>query len=76
MNARKWTETGKQSSSGVNAILSQPEVANDVISGQDANLWVAGLSSFQENQNQLFMECIDDGKSTWASFSGSRSKNV
>ena len=48
-------------SGGMNAICSRPEVADDVISGEDVetlrnnsyvNLWVASFSSFQENRNQ------------------------
>ena len=51
-------------SGGVNAICSQPEIADDDISGEDAetfqenvhiNLCVATFSSFRENWSQPFM---------------------
>ena len=51
------------SSGGVNAICSRPKVADDVISGEDAetfqeyvcvNLCVAGFNSLRENRNRPF----------------------
>ena len=72
-------------SGGMNAICIRSEVADDVISGIDVdtfrcyacvNLWVASFSSFLENLNQPFMYGVDDGWSSWAPFSGSRSTNV
>ena len=68
---------------GMNAICSRMEVADDVIAGTVVDtfqcyacvkLCVAGLSSFRENLNQPFMQCIDDGGSSWAPFLGSRQK--
>ena len=57
----------------MNAICSQSEVANDVISSEDVyifqcydwkNLWVAIFSNFGVNRNQPFMQCVDDVWST------------
>ena len=53
----------------MNAICSQPEVADDVIFSEDietfsyyasVNLWIAIFSIFWENVNHPFMQCVDD----------------
>ena len=59
------------SSGGMNAIYSQPKVADDVISMQVEttlwfdgfpNMWVASFSSFRENRNPPFAKCADDDR--------------
>ena len=51
-------------SDGMNTICSRPQVAGDVISGEEAetfqeyvciNLYISSFSSLRENQNQPFM---------------------
>ena len=69
----------------VYAIYCRPEVDGDVISGGNVktiegyvglNFEAASVSSFRANQNQPIMYCVDDGRPTWAPFSGSKSTNV
>ena len=52
----------------VYATCCPPEVAGDVISGENvrtmaivSNFEAASLSSFRENQSQPFAYCVDDG---------------
>ena len=67
------------------ATCCRPEVACDIIYGENVktvqgyalfNFEAASISSFQENQKQPFAQCVDDGRHTWAPFSGSVSKTV
>ena len=57
----------------VYAISCRPEVAGDVISGENVsttephallNFEAASIRSFRENQNKPFALCVDDGWST------------
>ena len=66
----------------VYASCCRPEVAGDVISGENVNtieryallnFEAASFSSFRENQNQPLALCVDDDRPTWVPFSGSRS---
>ena len=67
------------------AIFCRLEAAGDVISGGNVktiegyfllNFEAAGINSFRANQNQPFVECVDDGRPTWAPFSGPMSKHI
>ena len=68
----------------VYAICCRPEVAGDVISGENVkniggcavlNFEAASVSSFGEYQKEPFVLCEDDGRPTLAPFSGLRSNN-
>ena len=57
----------------VYAMFCRPEVAGDVISGEHVkttegyfvlNFEAASFSIFRANQNQQFVLCVDDGRST------------
>ena len=71
-------------SSEWNAICSQLEVADDVISGESVDtfqgfvgvsLWFAIFRSFRENLvSKTLMKFVDDGQSIWAPFPGQRAK--
>ena len=59
----------------VYAISCRLEVAADVVSTENAKsaefgFEAASISSFRENQNQPFAQCIDDGRPTSDSFLG------